>query len=297
MAYTFNPPPNWPPAPPGYTPPPGWIPGPEFPPAPPGWLWWIKDDSVSLFAPASTAMPVDIHGQSMPPTRRNSNKDSCGLPSITQRHRHVASWVWAFVPLLTFGLGTSVSFGVAAASRRTKDLTISALAYLITLILIVTIGNLIPPIGGLLFWVSIVGGTVHGIIIRARVFGLESPRNDGGDEHIDPSMERAIATVQAKRRRRGQARALVANDPALGRELHIGRPDIPRSYDDGGLVDVNHAPAEVLISALELSADLAERLIQTRDRLGGFSSLADVAEHVELPMDRYDDLEERMIFI
>lgn len=41
----FNPPPNWPPVPPGWTPPPGWFPDPSWPPPPPGWQLWITDDA------------------------------------------------------------------------------------------------------------------------------------------------------------------------------------------------------------------------------------------------------------
>lgn len=37
----FNPPPNWPPIPPGWTPPPGWQPDPSWPPPPPGWQLWV----------------------------------------------------------------------------------------------------------------------------------------------------------------------------------------------------------------------------------------------------------------
>jgi hypothetical protein len=39
----FNPPPNWPPAPPGWTPPPGWQPDAAWPPLPPGWPLWVPD--------------------------------------------------------------------------------------------------------------------------------------------------------------------------------------------------------------------------------------------------------------
>lgn len=37
---TFNPPPGWPPMPPGWSPPSGWRPDPSWPPAPPGWSFW-----------------------------------------------------------------------------------------------------------------------------------------------------------------------------------------------------------------------------------------------------------------
>jgi hypothetical protein len=39
----FNPPPNWPPAPPGWMPPPGWQPDAAWPPLPPGWPLWVPD--------------------------------------------------------------------------------------------------------------------------------------------------------------------------------------------------------------------------------------------------------------
>jgi FKBP-type peptidyl-prolyl cis-trans isomerase len=39
----FNPPPNWPAQPPGWTPPPGWVPDPSWPPPPAGWPLWITD--------------------------------------------------------------------------------------------------------------------------------------------------------------------------------------------------------------------------------------------------------------
>jgi hypothetical protein len=41
----FNPPPNWPPVPPGWTPPPGWQPDPSWPPPPQGWQLWVSEGS------------------------------------------------------------------------------------------------------------------------------------------------------------------------------------------------------------------------------------------------------------
>lgn len=39
----FNPPPNWPPVPSGWTPPVGWQPDPSWPPPPPGWPLWVPE--------------------------------------------------------------------------------------------------------------------------------------------------------------------------------------------------------------------------------------------------------------
>ncbi|MFI2710029.1 hypothetical protein ACH495_07855 [Micromonospora sp. NPDC018662] len=47
----------------------------------------------------------------------------------------------------------------------------------------------------------------------------------------------------ARRQRREHARYLLHHYPSARGELRIGRPDRPRAYDDGGLVDVNSVPA------------------------------------------------------
>jgi hypothetical protein len=41
--WQFNPPPGWPPAPPGFVPPQGWQPDPSWPAAPEGWQWWTPN--------------------------------------------------------------------------------------------------------------------------------------------------------------------------------------------------------------------------------------------------------------
>jgi len=41
--WRFNPPPGWPPTPPGFVPPAGWHPDPSWPAAPPDWTWWVPN--------------------------------------------------------------------------------------------------------------------------------------------------------------------------------------------------------------------------------------------------------------
>jgi hypothetical protein len=52
MSARFNPPPNWPPAPDGWTPPQGWQPDPAWGPAPDGWQLWLDNDTAA--APAAS---------------------------------------------------------------------------------------------------------------------------------------------------------------------------------------------------------------------------------------------------
>jgi hypothetical protein len=60
----YNPPPGWPPPPPGFSPRPGWQPDPSWPPPPPGWQLWVDDDeraardwNATVMAPSPGAIP------------------------------------------------------------------------------------------------------------------------------------------------------------------------------------------------------------------------------------------------
>ena len=105
------------------------------------------------------------------------------------------------------------------------------------------------------------------------------------------------AVKLADRKLRDQARAIVAGDPALARELRIGRPDLPRQFEDGGLIDVNHVPKQILVERLGFSPTEAARVVETRDRLGGFSSAEEVCAFAEVPDTTFDALRERLLFL
>jgi hypothetical protein len=64
---------------------------------------------------------------------------------------------------------------------------------------------------------------------------------------------KARADAEERMRLRREARKLCQDNPVLAQELKIGRPDLPRDYDDGGLVDVNHVPAAILAARLGLA--------------------------------------------
>jgi hypothetical protein len=104
------------------------------------------------------------------------------------------------------------------------------------------------------------------------------------------------AALTAKQRRK-DARAIAARDVALARELCIGRPDLPRQFDDGGLVDVNHVPAQVLVDRLALSSAQAGQVVEARDRLGGFAGPEELIAFTELTPDTVDDLRDRLLFL
>ena len=107
----------------------------------------------------------------------------------------------------------------------------------------------------------------------------------------------AVANARALRKQRERARALIAKDPQLAVEAGIGRPDLPGVHDDGGLVDVNRVPAESLNTLPGLGLSLAQRIVETRQKVGGYASLDDLIDTLDLNPRDLDDARDRMAFI
>src|SRR6266540_3375984 len=146
---------------------------------------------------------------------------------------------------------------------------------------------LVPALSlGLLAAVPFVHAAVK---LRGRVFAV-SPTQE-------LAAQPAMAAALAARQRREQARAVAARDPALARDLRIGRPDLPSEFDDGGLVDVNSVPAQVLVDRLGLSPTQAAQVVEARDRLGGFSGPEELTAFAELPEATVKVLGDRLLFL
>ncbi|WP_214409839.1 ComEA family DNA-binding protein [Sphaerisporangium fuscum] len=205
-----------------------------------------------------------------------------------------ASVLWALAPLLTCGAATPFTMGYAAAKLRSVMLGLSAAIYAIGMLSFVlavaTDGGPAEKLFEVLTFLgsggSAVVGTIHSFIIRNQVFDRSESPNDY-----------AVAIAQQRRELRQQARELAERDPALARELRIGRPDLPRHYDDGGLVDINHAPAEVIAHLPGMTRELAQRVVEARANVGGFISPEDVSIAVDLPPQLTADLVELTIYL
>jgi hypothetical protein len=106
----------------------------------------------------------------------------------------------------------------------------------------------------------------------------------------DPALERAAAA----RERQAYARELAHRDPNLALEAGIGRSG---GFDEGGVVDVNHAPVEDIADLPGISAATARRIVAVRAEVHGFSSLEDLGMTMDLPGDVVEDLRGRVVFI
>jgi hypothetical protein len=211
--------------------------------------------------------------------------------------RRGLSFVWAFLPVLSFGYFAPVPIIHAAVKLRTWTLWAAAAVYSAAEILVwsgtitVTSGPVEPaevsdPPGwaAALLMGLIVVPTIHALTLRGRVF------------EVKPQDPAVVAVLQA-RQRREEARAIAARDVHLARELRIGRPDLPGQFDDGGLVDLNTAPAPVMVQLLGLSEADAALVIEARERIGGFSSAEEVIAYTDLSPALVDGLRERLVFL
>ncbi len=201
---------------------------------------------------------------------------------------------WASVPILSVSLLAFAPFlRLAVARRRARDWAVFA-GYLAAVILIVILMSIA---GSDQDAAAAVAGTmvvVVGVVAAVHAFVAFRP----GWEAVggSPASELALATARARMHSRQQARELAEGNPVLARELGIGRPDVPHDYDDGGLVDVNHVPAEVLRTSLGLTAAESEAVIKVREQLGRFSGPEELTAYTELAPDRIDALRDWMMF-
>ncbi len=217
------------------------------------------------------------------------------VPSDTMPPARAALSVsWAVLPFLTFGLATPFTFFGAAVWRRTAQTVLPTMAYsgVFTVELMLAAQQKAhTELFALCFLVLSVVGCFHAFLIRRRVF---DPTGMAGSL---AGNEAAIVTVQRRRALRRQARELARTDPALARELGIGRPDQHRQYDDGGLVDVNHATVEALELLPGVTRELAERIDRARVELGHFTSAEELSATAGLPPALTPDLVEFALFL
>ena len=109
--------------------------------------------------------------------------------------------------------------------------------------------------------------------------------------------DRAVAGVEAARRKRAEARALAEKDPMMARELGIGRPASAHPYDDGGLLDLNAATADDLVRLCGLSSAAALEVVAARTCLGRFLHVEDAIVYGEVGEDAAALVRDRGIVI
>ncbi|MFI6758749.1 BTAD domain-containing putative transcriptional regulator [Micromonospora sp. NPDC050417] len=132
-------------------------------------------------------------------------------------------------------------------------------------------------------WTIWLVGAVHALLIN--LWMDRSAR--------EPTSDLAVA----QRARREQARQLLQHYPAARVGLRIGRPDLLRTVDDGGLIDVNAVVDHVLWSLPGIAPEQGRQIAMERSLRGGFVSFEDFAARSALPPTVLDSLRDLLLFL
>jgi hypothetical protein len=211
-------------------------------------------------------------------------------------------WLWA-LPVFSCGLLSFVPPIVIAAKLKQSRAWRLAGALTVAWFLGVALtssqpdgaDNIWTTSGALLYLTAWIGAVVYGLVMGPKLDW--SPRTS---TMVAPSYDpnpAAIAGVQAARRKREQAREMARRDPQMARDLRIGRPDLPRQYDDGGLVDMNSVPEETMTRWLGLSVAQSAQLVEARQQLSRFEHVEDLVNLAGLEPSTYDQVKDRIILL
>lgn len=225
-----------------------------------------------------------------------------GPPSTSMTPPSSGRW-YLFLAGLSFGFLACVPFWHAAQRLQRSDVRKWAVAFTAVTVYLVVLLALTPDrnpdgssgnsaistLGGFSAIAAAVVSVVRLNGLRREVYGGAAPAVRPA--HADP----AIAAILAARQRRAETRALVVKDRSLARELGVGRPDLGRGYDDGGLVDINSAPASVIAERCDLTPNEAASIVSAREARGGagWFTVDEILIDVALPADAGDRVRER----
>ncbi len=247
----------------------------------------------------------------------SAGQDGAAAPAQQKQPRgwfRAGGW-YVVVTVATAGLCAWVPFAHAArrlgeSRLKRRAYNYGGLAVVLTVLVSLTptnaAGDPIGPLGQVLSTVSglgalavIVMGVVQQWPLRRRVFTPGAvAHHDASAVEEAPGRDPAVAQVRAARNRRDQAREIVDNDVLMARELSIGRPDLDRSYDDGGLVDLNSAPASAIAEVCRLDHADADKIVTSRQQYpAGLTSLDEVLVLADLPVGTWDQVRDRAVLI
>jgi len=190
----------------------------------------------------------------------------------------------ALLPVLLCSFGGWIYFVYAGIRRQDKRQFLVALGYATLFVLAVFIAAVDPsppedPEPNPTEWVAF--AMFAAIAVAAAVHGAVLASHPG-----DNPRARGL---------RDQARQFATFDPQRARSLGIGRPDLMRAFDDGGLVDVNHVPGHELARLPGLSSTEAHGIVIDRLNRGPYAQLEDLVVRGVLPMRTVHRLSSRLI--
>ncbi len=238
----------------------------------------------------------------MPGPRGHPAQVAPTVPPSARRRRGPLGWFirggwYIFVVVLSLGMLSFVPFVHAAIRTRKPLTTLWAALYTAAVIALFATPDKVN-IGGLIIGLMIIAA-LHSILLRQQVWPPTAEAHPTPAGRISTGMpaDPAIASVLAARARRDEARRLAGADPQMARELRIGRPDLPRAYDDGGLVDLNSAPANAIANICGIHIAVAALIVNARAAGITFTTIEDVFSFTDIPYPLWDRIRDRAVVI
>ena len=246
---------------------------------------------LGVHPPAVATDTYDRRMQQLPPTGHYVSKPP--------------RWLW-MLPVFSCGLLAFVSPIVIATKAKTRQAWWwaggFAATWLVGFMLVGTgeTDGAVSNLGLAIYFAAWIGAVVFALVMGPKVLWPPKetyvPAGPPPPPPYDPNSA-AVAGAHARRMKREEAREIAIRDPQMARDLRIGRPDLPRQYDDGGLVDVNSAPVEVLRQALGLTADQSSQVVETRHQLSRFEHPDDLIQYAGLEPSTVDNVKDRIILM
>jgi SARP family transcriptional regulator, regulator of embCAB operon len=187
----------------------------------------------------------------------------------------IAICVGVLISICTIGFATWLVVGIVAVRYRSAMLGWSAAGYGATAVgMFVLVG--VTPDNSSWSDVAILVSFLAGLAGAAQISFVTAlrSRHRAAARQSAPQPDQAFHMHQHVRRE--HARQIMAQYPEFARQLNIGRPDLPRTFDDGGLVDVNAVPEYVLVMMLGFDPRHAHQVAIDRDQRGPFGSASDL---------------------
>lgn len=198
---------------------------------------------------------------------------------------------WAFLSLIPLGFGAWAPIYAGIKARRWLW---TLLGVLWTAIIIAAFAVNATTVSGQhgnndgaggLFILGWVGAIASSFIIRPAY-----------NRQMGSRLQHAIEAGEERLSDHRRALRLAEHNPRLAKEIGVGRPD-RRGAADGGLVDVNNASVTALLALPGVDGDLATEICESREKLGGFSSLEDLGATLDIDGGVVDGLRDRVVFL
>ena len=195
---------------------------------------------------------------------------------------------WPYISLVPIGLGAWAPIYAGVKARRPVWIALGAVwsAFVIAGFIADSVkdsGN--NTFAGLLLILGWVGAIATSFSIRPAY-----------ERQIGSQLELATEAAQQRLADRRRALEIAERNPALAHEIGIGRPD-QAGAAAAGLVDLNNASVTALLQLPGITGDLATEIIETREKVDGFSSLEDCGATLDLDGAIVEGLRGKVVFL